>query len=829
MAVVQVKMSGTTLDHAEFINAASEDTLKSILSQMKILDAINNRQKNYFTNKTLIDKKDSDNLLSILKLLQNKSAQKNNNEEETSKNKDISNELESTGDAAKETSNELLEAGEAAGEVAEVAGGVTAGFSTMIPAIGEVVGLLGSLVVAFEVVNVLSIFGHTVGRTIDLFVKGNDKLVDYFNVAYNGLSQLPLIGELLNLFLEPIQKAIEIMSSWNDQLYKLSAVGANFNNNLLQMRGAAANAGLTLENFASIIEANAPILSQFGGSVTEGAKIFSRINGIVLNQFGASLQEMGINLSNFAGELPNLLGLMAPGALARRESDEQLARSAVALTKEMDLQTKLTGQARSEQTKLLEQQQTNAAFEAKLVTLSTDQQDKVRKAMADANASFGELGGEMVRARVLGIKPLSEDAILFQSTMSGTVSHLNNMSDAALNASVSQQTFSKITDNEMSGAIYDAAQTVKDSGNLLRAQTAGVGGTVGSFGAMVTTVIDKNKSMLNSTEVEIRANRERARSSQNVTDANKRTFDNFSRGIDSLRAGFFDKFISPLAGAFSPIIDTVSKVIAGFDDFSVGLAKDLAGPIAAFSEVIGSSIEKIYNWFRNSETVNAIMNFFTQIKNWVLNMFTKHFGPGGFLDNILARLTKWMSNFNGNQIEEWKNKLVHAWDRFMEMLPKLEEIVNRMLYALQHPATLLPGGGFEQQFQNQQSSQQLRTNMEDWKSSHNDTEDFHAEIANYITNPDLFKDKDRVKQIKEYIGTHPEDVSNIISEKDASGKSSITKAEAESTIHKATVSEPPAYITESQQAYRSRLVDDEIRDLLQKIADHTKQTAQNTN
>ena len=81
----------------------------------------------------------------------------------------------------------------------------------------------------------------------------------------------------------------------NLEVYRaISKSGANFGGSLTDLRLAAANAYVTLDQFGSIIAKNSQTLATLGGSVNGGAIAFAKLsNNLISSQLGSNLMALG--------------------------------------------------------------------------------------------------------------------------------------------------------------------------------------------------------------------------------------------------------------------------------------------------------------------------------------------------------------------------------------------------------------------------------------------------------------------------------------------------------------------------------------------------------
>jgi hypothetical protein len=187
----------------------------------------------------------------------------------------------------------------------------------------------------------------------------------------------------------------------------LSKVGANFSNDVIRMSTAAAEARVSLEEFAGIIDKSAKDFAGLGGSVTRGVEAFAKLTkNFQDNDISRRMQQLGYT-SNEANELLALqVGFMRTKFGLDKTSQDTQFQAVSELANEMDLLSKITGQSREEQAKLLQQEKDNAAIEAKFKLIGIT---KGEKAEAEARQKYGI---EFAKAAARGQGEVFRDAFL---------------------------------------------------------------------------------------------------------------------------------------------------------------------------------------------------------------------------------------------------------------------------------------------------------------------------------------------------------------------------------------------------------------------------------
>ena len=168
---------------------------------------------------------------------------------------------------------------------------------------------------------------------------------------------------------------------------QLSQTGANFGQSIVELRNAAAEAQLPLDDFASLVAQNSQNLAALFGTTTIGAKRIAALGADVRRLGIDRLAPLGLTVDEINETLLlNLDSQRRTGILDRLTRDQQ-RDSAIAFAEELDRLAKLTGAQRDELRAQIEQQQSNERFQAAL----QDQTDETRRRLQGFAATVGNI------------------------------------------------------------------------------------------------------------------------------------------------------------------------------------------------------------------------------------------------------------------------------------------------------------------------------------------------------------------------------------------------------------------------------------------------------
>ena len=191
--------------------------------------------------------------------------------------------------------------------------------------------------------NPISTSASTSGGGIDLGA-GKSIISSAIDAARNGINATT---ETIPRILEPWQQA--------------SKIGIGFNNDAIGFRTGVAQTRMSVQDWGDAISKTQLGLTAFGGSMSNGARVFTDFSRDFSNTNAAdALQSMGYTTEEYNQVLALSIVGKKRSDLEDRTSREQAMQSAVDLATEMDKVAKLTGVSRKEQQDALDASMHNA-------------------------------------------------------------------------------------------------------------------------------------------------------------------------------------------------------------------------------------------------------------------------------------------------------------------------------------------------------------------------------------------------------------------------------------------------------------------------------------
>jgi len=249
---------------------------------------------------------------------------------------------------------------------------------------------------------------------IGKLMEGTDKASDVFSA----FSKLPFgIGLVAELF-----GRLAGFQEKNLQTYQqLSQTGISFNGSLTDMRMAAQNTYMTLDEFSRVMKANGATFANLGGTVNGGAMAFTKLsNSLLKSESGEYLRNLGYTSEQVNQGLASYLAATGGRNKKEMQNTEALIKGATEYMSQLQGLADLTGVSREELDKEIKERGKNAAWEAKLAQMSPEEKDKAIRGMANALAVGGKGAADAFQSKVMGVPPITKEAQMFTATMGKT-------------------------------------------------------------------------------------------------------------------------------------------------------------------------------------------------------------------------------------------------------------------------------------------------------------------------------------------------------------------------------------------------------------------------
>ena len=248
---------------------------------------------------------------------------------------------------------------------------------------------------------------------------------------------------------------------------QLSKSGANFGQSIVQLRTAAAEAALPLDDFASLVSNNSQNLAALFGTTTQGAQEIARLGRTVREVGIDRLAPLGFTVDEINETLLLNLDSQRRTGVLDRLTDDQRRNSAIDFAEELDRLAKLTGAQRDELRSQIESQQSNERFAVAL----QGQTEETRRRLQGFAATVGNIApglneGFQDLIANAGV-PVTESALALVQNIPGARNVIQDLISGVVS---SEQALGQIRDLSTQSIDRFSAATVTGQVEFLRFQ-----------------------------------------------------------------------------------------------------------------------------------------------------------------------------------------------------------------------------------------------------------------------------------------------------------------------------------------------------------------------
>jgi hypothetical protein len=345
----------------------------------------------------------------------------------------------------------------ALGQAAFVAGKVTSvamnGLSKTAMVLGGVIGDLAAS--AFK----------TVGNLTD-FAKGLLDGTATVSGLFAAFKDLPLgLGLVAGLFEKLAKMQEENLGAFRE----LSKVGINLGGDLDQVRLQALEVGLTMSEYGEVLKKNATTIALLGTNADDGAKAFRSVNKMLTTGgLGTQLLSLGYSFKDINELTASYIKINGGLTESQKKDTNKLALSVANYGKELDVLSRLTGKSREQLEKEQEAQTQDANFQNYLNGLDEKERDKANAALRLAMESGGKGAADALKAKLMGLPPLTEEAQMYMATMQKGGQSIEEFYNIVKNGKTLQESQLEL-DKTFGKAIAGNIQDLKQFETVMRA------------------------------------------------------------------------------------------------------------------------------------------------------------------------------------------------------------------------------------------------------------------------------------------------------------------------------------------------------------------------
>jgi len=428
------------------------------------------------------------------------------------------------GGAASSLAKSLAGAGKSSGSLTKAFGGLA-----KIPlALGK--GLMIAATAAYKFTKFVADMTNQASAVLGSFADLDKSLT-------GAAAKIPLFGQT---YARSVKATEELVNAFQ----AASSVGASFGGSILNLSNAAAQGGMTIDEYTRFVRQNANAFRLLGGSVETGRKRFEsiskelRTSGLMtqLTALGYTSAEVNETAAKYI-ELVSMMGRQ------QNMSVQELAIRSANYAKEIDMLAKVTGETREQQMDAQKQLLADAQFQAKIDNMSVDS--------AKALMAF-------INGLEPAMRPIAKDII---ATGSATTDLSRKFAATHGDSFRMMQEFAKITEKD--GILTLQQQTnldnmLRSEGNLNAARFRDIGRFSSDFAGLY------NVMTVNSRMDEDRRMKAAADQAKQIklSDEYVKTIETLRRRINETSIEFKNFLVSSgLLNGFMQAFETVTEVV----------------------------------------------------------------------------------------------------------------------------------------------------------------------------------------------------------------------------------------------------------------------------
>jgi len=219
------------------------------------------------------------------------------------------------------------------------------------------------------------------------------------------------IPGVVGMFFNQMQKLATVQTNYLNTYRDLSNSGANFSGSLTDMRLAASQTYLTLDQFASVVKNNTEAFSLMGGTVDQGVRSFAKLsNDFIKSPLGSEMLALGYNFQQINEGTAQYIAMTGGRTAEEMRNTKAISAASAEYLTQLDGLAQITGKTREQQAQALKEANQNAAIQQKLASMDEKQKAAYNRGLAEMEGKFGKAGRELYQAQMLGIPPQTEAA-----------------------------------------------------------------------------------------------------------------------------------------------------------------------------------------------------------------------------------------------------------------------------------------------------------------------------------------------------------------------------------------------------------------------------------
>jgi hypothetical protein len=434
----------------------------------------------------------------------------------------------------------------------------------------------------------------TAGGALGGISAAGTKLTSVFNIASSvveGLTdnqgkassvfgEFAKVGGVTGLVATGLQKIAQFQEQQLATYQQLTQNGISFGGSLTNMRLAASNMYLTMDEFAKLMKSNSETFARMGGTAEQGAQAFTKVSTEMMKgPLGRNLQALGYTAEQVNQGLATYIEMTGGRTSEEMRNTKALSQSAAEYLTQLDALAEITGKSKEEQIQAGKEAAANQAWQAKLMTMSEEERKKAELARAEALARGGKGAEQALMSAVLGFPPMTKAAREYTAVA-------GNMNEVTMKQARAVTDATKTTeDMKKIGTEYNQA-AVKDK------QRLGVAGDaiIMQGGTLATTMSNVYQTANRAVNQNADTNEKAAKQAAEIAARQKeREQSEAAAAVETQRAvmQMGQEILKILLPAFQALQPIVMKIVQGFAD-ALKWINETPGALTALKLAVGA-------------------------------------------------------------------------------------------------------------------------------------------------------------------------------------------------------------------------------------------------
>lgn len=234
-------------------------------------------------------------------------------------------------------------------------------------------------------------------------LSGSMKLSDYSKALDTNTKLFGKLGKVINALTMFAENSLAEYQS-------LTGIGASFGKQMTEIKIAAAELGMTVEDMTKLFKDNAEGLSALGGTTDSAISAFRNFSSSVLSsEAGTSLRRLGYTVEEINSNLLTYAEIAEQDNQLDRSAGRDRNASALEFAKELDALSKLTGKQRDQLADEMREARRQGDVQAYLTGQSAEASESLTKGLTEISTTMGPQYAELFKDLLIRGAPTTDE------------------------------------------------------------------------------------------------------------------------------------------------------------------------------------------------------------------------------------------------------------------------------------------------------------------------------------------------------------------------------------------------------------------------------------